>query len=139
MEKTFDEMMSEVKAGDTGGGRKLTFKEKCGVFAALYDGASNKLISRAFDLSVQTVSKLSGCLDVDPEPWQLEYDGVQNPDLERPKKVFRDYNGRRKPNRHMHYADVAREFHAIGREEFNRRYYTPLIHDRIMRAKRGLK
>ena len=30
--------------------RKLTFTEKCGAFAALYDGVANKVVARAFGI-----------------------------------------------------------------------------------------
>ena len=146
MEKTFEEMMTEVKEGEPTGGRKLTFREKCGAFAALYDGAKNNIVARAFGLSIQTVSKLSGCLDVDPEPYRLEYETgynkytgqPHNPDVEHPVKVFHDHNRNRRPMRILHYQDVAREFQSMSPAEFNRLYYTPRIHDRIMAAKRAI-
>ena len=146
MNKTFDELMDEVKAGESLGGRKLTFPEKCGAFAALYGGAKNQIVARAFGLSVQTVSKLSGCLSYDPEPYREEYatgkraDGTfHNPDLEAPMKVLMDHNRNRNPSRALHYNDVAREFEALGVTEFTRRYYTERIHKRIILAKVQLR
>ena len=139
MEKTLEELKAEALAGQWGGGRKLTFIDKCGAFAALYAGVANQVVARAFDLSPQTVSKLSGCLEYDPDPYRYEYAKGQNADLELPAKVMRDHNRNRRPNRHLHYNDVAREFEALGREEFDRRYYTERVLNRIILAKAELK
>ena len=127
--KAFDPL--EALAGQWGGGRKLTFVDKCGAFAALYAGVANKVVARAFDLAPQTVSKLSGCLSYDPDPYRDEYAEGANPDTDMPVKVMRDHNARRNPNRHLHYNDVAREFEALGREEFDRRYYTERVVKRM--------
>ena len=137
MDKTFDELMAEVKKGESFGGRKLTFPEKCGVFAALYGGAKNQIVARAFDLSVQTVSKLSGCLSYDPEPYRYEID--PKTDTISGAKVMMDHNRNRTPGRVLHYNDVAREFEALGKEEFTKRYYTERIHNRILLAKVALR
>ena len=139
MEKTLEELKAEALEGQWGGGRKLTFTEKCGAFAALYDGVANKVVARAFDLAPQTVSKLSGCLENDPEPYRHEYAKGQNADTEMPHKVVHDHNARRNPNRHLHYNDVAREFEALGAEEFGRRYYTERVVKRIIVAKGQLR
>lgn len=143
MDKSFDELMAEVNSDEPFGGRKLVFREKCGAFAALYGGARNLVIARAFGLSVQSVSRLSGCLESDPEPHKTvtrfrKIDGRQEMVQE---TEFRDHNaiGRRQPNRHLHYQDVAREFEALGAEEFARRYYTDRIHDRIILAKAAIR
>ena len=142
MDKTLEDMKAEALAGQWGGGRKLTFTEKCGAFAALYAGVSNKVVARAFGLAAQTVSKLSGCLDYDPDPYKLEVVEVAD-DRHRveviERKVRRDHNERRKPNRHLHYNDVAREFEALGPEEFERRYYTERVHKRVILAKEQLR
>ena len=141
MTRTADEMLAEAREGQWLGGRKLTFTEKCGAFIALYDGVANAVVARAFGLASQTVSKLSGCLEYDPDPYHYEYATGEghNPDLEMPEKVLRDHNARRSPNRHLHYNDVAREFVALGPEEFKRRYYTERTHKRIILAKLQLR
>ena len=71
MEKTAEELMDEANEGNPLGGRKLTFTEQCGAFAALYGGQMNRVVARAFGLSVQTVSNLSGCLENDPDPYRF--------------------------------------------------------------------
>jgi hypothetical protein len=139
MEKTFDEMMAELKVDEPYGGRKLTFTQKCGIFAALYGGARNAVIARAFGLTPQTVSKLAGCLENDPDPYRYEYQPGQNQDLDTPVRVMRDHNRNRRVRRLLHYPDVAREFEALGRDEFTRRYYTPRIHEQITNAKHDLR
>ena len=88
------------------------------------------------------MSKLSGCLEYDPEPYKREMmevadehhrvEVVEN-------KIMRDHNERRNPARHLHYNDVAREFEALGAEEFDRRYYTERIVKRIIIAKVQLR
>ena len=133
MDKSFDELMKEVRAGQSLAGRKLTFREQCGAFAALYGGAANQVVARAFGLSVQTVSKISGCLEVDPDPYRFEVD--PKTDLVDDDKVLMDHNRNRSPNRRRHYEDVAREFEARGKERFAALYYTPRVHERLMLAK----
>lgn len=139
MEKTFDEMMYELKEGEPLGGRKLTFAQKCGAFAALYGGARNMVVARAFDLSPVTVSKLSGCLERDPDPYRREYKVDASTGDEVSYQVKRDHNRGRAHNRARHYPDVAEEFEALGREEFTRKYYTTITHARIMQAKEALR
>jgi hypothetical protein len=142
MTRTVEDMHAELLKGQWLGGRKLTFGEKCGAFSALYAGASNQVIARAFGIAQTTVSKLSGCLESDPDPYRLEPGREptrDNPDGEPPTRIARDHNLNRKPNRHLHYSDVAREFEALGREEFHRRYYTERIHDRIVLAREELR
>ena len=131
--KTAEEMLLEAISGDIAGGRKLTFPEQCGAFAALYGGQKNRVVAKAFGLSVQGASKLSGCLEQDPDPYRIVAKGD---DL---SKVMLDHNRNRNPNRRRHYQDVAREFEALGKEEFNRRYYTERVHTRILLAKQQLR
>ncbi len=131
--KTAEEMLLEAISGDIPGGRKLTFPEQCGAFAALYGGQKNRVVAKAFGLSIQGASKLSGCLEVDPDPYRVVAKGD---DL---SKVMLDHNRNRNPGRHRHYQDVAREFEALGKEEFNRRYYTERVHNRILLAKQQLR
>ena len=121
------------------GVRKLTFREQCGAFAALYAGVQNQVVARAFGVSLQCASKISGCLEYDPDPYRYEYSKRANADTELPTKVMRDHNRNRKPERHRHYEDVGREFEALGREEFDRRYYTARVIDRLAIAKQQLR
>jgi hypothetical protein len=144
--RTAEEMLAEALEGEKVGARKLTFPEKCGAFAALYSGVRNQVVARAFDISIQATSNLSGCLEYDPDPYREEYatgeraDGAfHNPDLEAPMRVLRDHNRNRNPNRHRHYQDVGREFEALGAEEFIRRYYNERTHKRIILAKVQLR
>jgi hypothetical protein len=44
-------------------GRKLKFSEKCGILAALAQGAPHRILMQAFDLSSATVSQISTCLN----------------------------------------------------------------------------
>src|SRR3974390_3345826 len=85
-------------------GRKLKFSEKCGILAALVQGARHQVIMKAFGLSRATVSQLATCLN---------------------KGAYR-------------YADVAREYHNFGAEEFRKRYYTEELHWRLMRVRNEL-
>ena len=112
------------------GTRKLTFREQCGAFAALYAGVRNQVVARAFGVSLQCASKISGCLEYDPEPYR-EADGGE--------KILMDHNRNRSPARHRHYETVAREFEALGREEFDRRYYTERVVNRLAVAKAQLR
>ena len=74
------------------------------------------------------LSKISGCLEYDPEPYRY-VEGVDG-------KILMDHNrNRRSPKRHHYYETVAREFDALGREEFERRYYTERVLNRIIIAK----
>ena len=136
---TTAEMLAEALDGEKIGARKLTFTEQCGAFAALYAGVRNQVVARAFGVSLQCASKISGCLEYDPEPYRVEYAAGQNADLEMPQKVLRDHNRNRSPARHRHYETVAREFEALGVEEFNRRYYNERTHKRILLAKVQLR
>ena len=145
MEKTLEELRAEALAGETVGARKLTFTEKCGAFAALYAGVRNQVVARAFGISIQAVSKLSGCLEYDPDPYRREVTEVVT-DPSHPHRVemvervtTHDHNRNRNPNRFRHYQDVAREFEALGREEFDRRYYTERVLNRIILAKAELR
>ena len=131
--KTAEEMLLEANSDNFLGGRKLNFTEQCGAFAALYAGQRNNIVARAFGLSLQTTSKLSGCLEMDPDPYRYVAKGDEA------SKVMMDHNRNRNPARHRHYQDVAREFEALGKEEFNRRYYTERIHNRILLAKQQLR
>jgi hypothetical protein len=142
--RTASEMLSEGLVGENVGARKLTFAEKCGAFAALYSGYRNQVVARAFGISVQATSKLSGCLEYDPDPYKREVVEVvdEHHRVELVERVTpHDHNAinNRNPNRHRHYQDVGREFEALGAEEFIRRYYTERIHKRIILAKVQLR
>ncbi len=144
MNMTAKEMIAEALAGEKIGARKLTFAEKCGAFAALYSGVRNQVVARAFDISVQATSKLSGCLEYDPNPYRTEVVEVVD-DQHRveviERQILRDHNSlnNRNPGRHRHYQDVGREFEALGAEEFIRRYYNDRTHKRIILAKEQLR
>ena len=113
--------------------RKLSFAEQCGAFAALYGGARNAVVAKAFGISAITASYLGGCLENDPSrtrrsiKWTGEGDGeiIQTPC---------DHNAHRDPERRRRYEDVGREFEALGEEEFVRRYLTPAVYARVQKA-----
>jgi hypothetical protein len=128
--RTAEEMLAEMLDGEKVGARKLTFVEKCGAFAALYEGARNQVVARAFGISIQATSKLSGCLENDPDPYRSELTGDGEA-----TRILMDHNRNRKASRVRHYEEIGREFEALGREEFRRRYYTERVHKRIMLAK----
>ena len=129
------EAMERIRNANRGGGafRKLSFAERCGAFAALYAGARNAVVAKAFGLNPVTVSYLNGCLQQDPNPtrrttkWTGEGDGeiVETPD---------DHNAHRDPRRRRRYEDVGMEFEALGEEEFASRYMTPSVYARIQKA-----
>ena len=123
-------MLAEALDGEKIGARKLTFTEQCGAFAALYAGVRNQVVARAFGVSLQCASKISGCLEYDPEPYRTDENG---------ERIQMDHNRNRSPVRHRHYEIVAREFEALGAEEFNRRYYNERTHKRILLAKMQLR
>ena len=135
--KDLNELRALALEGELVGARKLTFAAQCGAFAALYSGVRNQVVARAFGLSVQAVSYLSGCLESDPEPRKTittfrDGEMVQ-------ETSFRDHNRNRSPNRIRRYVEVGREFEALGEEEFARRYYTARVVKRILAAKEELK
>jgi hypothetical protein len=117
--------------------RKLRFSEQCGAFAALYGGAKPKVVALAFGVTAQTISCLSGCLESDPDPYRYEIDPKS--DTATGRKVERDHDRNRSPNRIRHYPNVRREFEALGVEEFNRRYYNDRTVNRIVLAKKQLR
>lgn len=127
---TAHDMLAEALVGEKVGARKLTFREQCGAFAALYAGVRNQVVARAFGVSLQCASKISGCLEYDPDPDRQDENG---------ERIVMDHNRNRKPDRHRHYETVGREFEALGVEEFNRRYYTERVHKRIIVAKVQLR
>jgi hypothetical protein len=120
-DKPFDplEALAELHTGvPNRTGRKLSFPEKCGIFAALRrvpdpaKSTPNKTVwfprtispatvSAAFDLTPSTVSLLTHCLTS------------------------------------HRYGEVRREFERLGVLEFCQRYYTHDIHLRLMKAKRN--
>ena len=100
---TVTEMLAEAREGEQMGTRKLTFSEQCGAFAALYAGVQNKTVARAFGISIQAASYISGCLENDPDPYRLEYQPNENHDLDAPRKVFMDHNRNRNPARRKRY------------------------------------
>ena len=126
-----EDMLAEALVGEKVPARKLTFTQQCGAFAALYAGVRNQVVARAFGVSLQCASKISGCLEYDPDPYREE-EGVEG-------KILMDHNRNRSPARHRHYENVGREFEALGAAEFNRRYYTERVHKRIINAKVQLR
>ena len=131
-QKTLSELRFEALEGEKVGARKLTFAEQCGAFSALYAGVRNMVVARAFGISLQCASKISGCLEYDPDPYRAVED-VEG-------KILMDHNrNRRSLKRHHYYQTVAREFEALGREEFDRRYYTERVLNRIIVAKAELR
>lgn len=134
MERPIDELMTELTRGNPLDRRRLTFREQCGAFAALYGGALNYVVAEAFGISLTTVSHISGCLEYDPDPYRFEADKRTDTMGD---KILMDHNRNRSPNRRLHYEDVRREFEALGVERFNDKYYRP-YHERIMAAKARL-
>ena len=140
-----EEIRRLAESERTIGGPKLSFAEQCAAFAALYDGAPNRVVRRAFGISAQTASKLAGCLEHDPDPYRREVVEVTTEDhrVEMIERVTsHDHNDRRNPARYRHYEPVAREFEALGADAFAARYLTPEIIDRLAAARkqtRGVK
>ena len=86
------------------------------------------------------MSKLSGCLEYDPEPYRHEYAKDQNArHRDAAQGHARSQRAVAIPNRHLHYNDVAREFETLGAEEFDRRYYNERVVKRIILAKAQLR
>lgn len=140
MEKTPEQIMAEWALEDgPATGRKLRFREQCAAFALLYGGTKPFIVARAFGVSGPTISYLGGCLEQDPTPWQRElvYDRSEHAMIERTRA--RDHNKGRNPNRIRHYEMVAREFEALGVQEFNNRYLTEDILARVDRARAELR
>ena len=129
-----EEALARLRAISTNGGRKLSFHDQCAAFAAMYGGAAEIDVARAFDISMTTASNISGCLEQDPTPWRrdLVYDREQNTVVEVP--ISRDHDRTRNPNRSRRYERVAREFEALGEAEFNRRYLSKDVFNRIAAA-----
>lgn len=132
--KSGSELLLEAIEGEKVGARKLTFNEQCGAFAALYAGVRNQVVARAFGISLQCASYISGCLDNDPEPYHTMIVDKGKGVIEK-QTVLQDHNRNRKPSRRKHYEDVGREFEALGKERFSDRYYTDRVHSRITLAK----
>jgi hypothetical protein len=125
--------------------RRLTFAERCEIFAFAYNGTPNRYLVSAFGVSAATIANISGCLKYDPQPRRLQYvrdphperRKIENPtDLDMPRLVEHDHNSRRNPNRTERYEDVRREFEALGEVEFGRRYVTVDNYRRIAAARR---
>ena len=138
------ELRTLAEADARRGGRKLAFRLQCAAFAALYEGVAPKVVGFAFKISPQTVSYISGCLENDPDPYRRETVEAAT-DPARPHRVelvqrvlAHDHNDRRNPNRYRRYENVAREFEALGKEEFLRRYMTPGIIDQLAAARKRL-
>jgi len=126
--------------------RRLTFAERCEILAFAYNGTPNRYLVSAFGVSAATIANISGCLKYDPQPKRLQYVADPHPerrhednptDLDKPRLVPHDHNGRRNPNRTERYEDVRREFEALGPEEFARRYVTADNYRRIAEARRA--
>ena len=82
------------------------------------------MVRAAFGISAQTASRLSGCLEYDPNPYLRQT--VEEIDAAgRAHLLMRDHNrNRRNPARRKRYENVGREFEALGVEEFAHRYLT---------------
>ena len=135
--RSASDMLLEATRGENVGGRKLTFHKQCAAFAALYAGVRNQVVARAFGISAQTASFISGCLENDPEPYRTSVVDKGKGIIEKETIVW-DHNRNRSPNRRRHYEEVAREFDALGKERFAERYYTERVHDLITVAKHEL-
>lgn len=136
-----EELRKMAEADARRGGRKMSFRLQCAAFAALYEGVAPKIVGFAFKLSPQTVSYISGCLEHDPDPYVRET--VEEVDSEGRYRVVekvtpRDHNDTRNPNRFRRYQDVAREFEALGKDQFISRYMTPQLIDRLAAARKQL-
>ena len=138
MEKTPEQRLYEINMEEgQASGRKLKFHEQCAAFALLYGRTKPRIVARAFAVSGATVSHLAGCLEQDPDPTRrrlvFSRAGVEE------KVDFRDHNQGRAMNRALHYEKVAREFEALGVTEFNRRYLTDDIINRVDQARAQLR
>jgi hypothetical protein len=138
--------------------RKLTFRDQCGLFAALYFSRrtmKRSTICEAFGVNISTVARMAGCLEHDPQPFHRELAleegappvGMTPDEIAEARHrgtmggkiventIPHDFNKNRHPERQRHYPRVAAEFRALGPEEFRRRYYTEEIHLRLMAVK----
>jgi hypothetical protein len=129
------ELLDRLREGPP---RRLPFETQCAIFAFAYSGTPNRYLVRAFQVSAATVSNITGCLDTDPEPRRYEYGEDQNADLEMPRLVPHDHNGRRKVNRKRRYETVARQFEALGEEAFIKRYLTRDHYKMVADARREM-
>lgn len=119
--------------------RKLSHARQCQAFAAMYScSARNQTVARAFGITTASASHIAGCLDIDPDPFshEMKIDPLTDEivDVDIPK----DHNRNRNPNRKPRYQNVAREFKALGEAEFNRRYVTQGLIDRLERVRLAL-
>ena len=117
-------------------GRKLPFAEQCAAFALLYGGAKNETVAKVFGLSKTTVSYLNGCLKYDPTPTRSRLVFKNGRPVE--ETYGSDHNRSRNPARQQHYETVAREFEALGEQNFNHRYLNAAIFARVEKAKREI-
>jgi hypothetical protein len=138
-----EELRKIADASRSMGGRKLNFAEQCAAFAALYEDTPPMIVRRAFRISPQTASKLAGCLAYDPDPYVRETAEEIDKDGSNYRVVQRitphDHNDGRKAERVRHYDAVAREFEALGREEFIHRYMTPRIVEKLAAARHEIQ
>ena len=148
--------------------RKLPFSEQCAAFYATYNRIPPRVVAKAFGISPAAVSQIAGCLEFDPRPTVTTLttakiktpiyspDSYESHDHKHDHKIVIGYDtrstgevieqtsdrdphkNRRSPNRLHRYRRVAERFMTIGEEEFAARYYTPEIHDRLMRVKHDL-
>ncbi len=144
--------------------RKLPFWEQCAAFYATYNRMPPRVVAKAFGISTAAVSQIAGCLHHDPRPTVTELvperiktpirdgtvkNGVQTGHIVGYESQVtggmievakpRDPNAnRRSPNRLHRYRRVAEKFITLGEEEFAARYYTPMIHERLMKVKYDL-
>jgi hypothetical protein len=138
MDKTPEQLMAEMVLEDGGAsGRKLKFHEQCAAFALLYGRIKPRIVARAFGVSAATVSHIGGCLEQDPDPTRrrIVFKGSHFEE----RIDTRDHNQGRSMNRALHYETVAREFEALGVAEFNRRYLTNEVMERVKRARAQLR
>jgi hypothetical protein len=130
------ELRKLIEANKYAAYRKLSFRRQCAAFAALYDGVRPAVVARTFRISPQTVSHIGGCLENDPDPYRTVFDPAT--DLAAGRE-YHDHNAARSPSRRRHYPIVAREFEALGADEFMRRYLTPDILADIAEATREIE
>lgn len=125
-----DEARAELKntTQNSGGGRKLSFFDRCAAYAALYMGARPSIVAEFFSLSETSVSFIAGCRNDTRAPFTNEI-GTPSTD----PNLTRD----RSPSRKPRYQDVAAEFDRLGELEFIKTYYHSTYRDSIVALQNG--
>lgn len=119
-------------------GPKLTFAQQCGVYIMLHDNKIPQAIAcQMFGLSRATVSAIAGCREDDRRARIIEFEDEAS-NKTRSEAIGDDghLTKRRYIARKQRYQRIADEFEYLGADEFRRKYYTPLIHERMQNLRR---